>query len=100
MCLGELSVLARLNLPVTVVVAVDNAIDLIRSHQLRQGKQPYGTEFPAPDFLYHRCRLRHRLRRVSSSDECDAAMASTMAAHRPFLIEAHIDPVGYPTTPR
>jgi hypothetical protein len=27
-------------------------------------------------------------------------MASAIAAQKPFLIEAHIDPVGYPTTPR
>ena len=100
MCLGELSVLARLDLPVTVVVAVDNAIDLIRSHQLRQGKQPYGTEFPAPDFCTIADGYGIASARVSSPDECDAAMASAIAAQKPFLIEAHIDPVGYPTTPR
>ena len=100
MCLGELSVLARLNLPVTVVAAVDNAIDLIRSHQLRQGKQPYGTEFPAPDFCTIAAGYGIASAHVTTPDECEAAMALAMAAHKPFLIEAHIDPVGYPTTPR
>ena len=100
MCLGELSVLARLGLPVIVVVAVDNAIDLIRSHQIRQGKKPFGTEFPAPDF----CRIAegHGIRalKVTTADGCEEALGVAAAAGEPFLIEAHIDPIGYPTTPR
>ena len=99
MCLGELSVLARLNLPVTVVVAVDNALDLIRSHQLRQENRPFGTEFPAPDFCTIAAGYGIASARVTTPDECDAAFASAMAARTPFLIEAHIDPIGYPTTP-
>ena len=100
MCLGELSVLARLNLPVTVVVPVDNAIDLIRSHQLRQGMQPHGTEFPAPDFCAIAGGHGIASARVTTPAECDEALARAVAARAPFLIEAHIDPVGYPTTPR
>ncbi len=100
MCLGELSVLARLGLPVIVVVAVDNAIDLIRSHQIRQGKEPFGTEFPAPDF----CKIAegHGIRAVSvtTADGCEEALREAATAGEPFLIEAHIDPIGYPTTPR
>ena len=34
------------DLPVIAVVAVDNAIDLIRSHQIRQGKKPLVPSFP------------------------------------------------------
>ena len=100
MCLGELSVLARLNLPVIVVVAVDNAIDLIRSHQIRQGKKPYGTEFPAPDFRKIASGHGIPATRVTTPDGCDEAMAHAVAARGPYLIEAFIDPVGYPTTPR
>ncbi len=100
MCLGELSVLARLNLPVTVVVAVDNAIDLIRSHQLRQGKRPYGTEFPAPDFCKIAAGHGIPATRVTTPDGCEEAMARAVGARGPYLIEAFIDPIGYPTTPR
>lgn len=100
MCLGELSVLARLALPVTVVVAVDNAIDLIRSHQLRQGKKPFGTEFPAPDFCKIAAGHGIAAARVTTPDGCDEALARAAAAREPFLLEAHIDPIGYPTTPR
>ena len=100
MCLGELSVLSRLNLPVTVVVPVDNAIDLIRSHQLRQGKQPLGTEFPAPDFTNIAAGHGIASARVTTLAECDDALARAVAQRAPFLVEAHIDPIGYPTTPR
>lgn len=100
MCLGELSVLARLNLPVTVVVPVDNAIDLIRSHQLRQGKEPLGTEFPAPDFTKIAAGYGIESARVTTTESCDEALARAAAGNAPFLVEAHIDPIGYPTTPR
>ena len=100
MCLGELSVLARLNLPVTVVVAVDNAIDLIRSHQIRQGKKPFGTEFPAPDFCQIAAGHGIPATRVTTPDGCEEAMALAAAVRGPYLIEAFIDPIGYPTTPR
>lgn len=95
MCLGELNVLARLGLPVTVVVPVDNAIDLIRAHQQRQGAPIHGTEFPAPDF----CAIAeaHGIpsARVRSEAECDAALAQAVSSGGPFLVEVHIDPTGY-----
>ncbi len=100
MCLGELSVLARLDLPVIVVVAVDNAIDLIRSHQIRQGKKPFGTEFPAPDFCKIAAGYGIDAERVTTPEGCDEALARAAAGQAPFLIEAIIDPIGYPTTPR
>jgi len=100
MCLGELNVLARLNLPVTVVVLVDNAIDLIRSHQKRQGAPVHGTEFPAPDFCAIATAHGIPSAKVTTEGECDAALAQAMASRGPFLVEARIDPVGYPTTPR
>ena len=100
MCLGELSVLARLHLPVTVVVPVDNAIDLIRSHQLRQGKEPLGTEFPAPDFTSIASGYGIESTRVTTPEACDEALARAAAGNAPYLVEAHIDPIGYPTTPR
>ncbi len=52
MTLGELGVLSRCDLPVTVIVLNDGAIDLIRSHQRRSGKPVYATEFAPPDFTH------------------------------------------------
>ena len=95
MCLGELNVLARLKLPVTVVVPVDNAIDLIRAHQQRQGAPIHGTEFPAPDFCAIAAAHGIPSARVTSAAECDAAMAQAVASGGPFLVEVYIDPTGY-----
>ena len=95
MCLGELNVLARLGLPVTVVVPVDNAIDLIRAHQQRQGAPIHGTEFPAPDFCAIAGAHGIPSAKVTSDAECDAALARAIASGGPFLVEAHIDPKGY-----
>ena len=95
MCLGELNVLARLKLPVTVVVPVDNAIDLIRAHQQRQGAPIHGTEFPAPDFCAIAAAHGIPSARVTSEAECDAAMAQAVASGGPFLVEVYIDPTGY-----
>jgi acetolactate synthase-1/2/3 large subunit len=100
MCLGELNVLARLGLPVTVVVLVDNAIDLIRSHQKRQGAPVHGTEFPAPDFCAIAAAHGIPSAKVTTDGECDTALAQAIASRGPFLVEARIDPIGYPTTPR
>ena len=100
MCLGELNVLARLGLPVTVVVLVDNAIDLIRSHQKRQGAPIHGTEFPAPDFCAIAAAHGIPSAKVTSEAECETALARAIASRGPFLVEARIDPIGYPTTPR
>jgi acetolactate synthase-1/2/3 large subunit len=100
MCLGELGVLARLGLPVTVVVLVDGAIDLIRSAQIRSRRPVHGTEFPPPDFS--RIAEAYGIHAVRVCDEasCDAALQQALASGRPALIEVMLDPVGYPTTPK
>jgi thiamine pyrophosphate-dependent acetolactate synthase large subunit-like protein len=51
MSMSELATLARLEIPVTVVVFKDHALDLIRSHQNKSGKPTFSTEFFAPDFV-------------------------------------------------
>ncbi len=53
MTLGELSVLSRCDLPVTVIVLNDGAIDLIRSHQRKRIRQTgLCREFAPPDFTH------------------------------------------------
>ena len=49
MMLGEPGVLSRCDMPVTVIVLNDGAIDLIRSHQ-SAGKPVFATEFTPPVF--------------------------------------------------
>jgi thiamine pyrophosphate-dependent acetolactate synthase large subunit-like protein len=99
MTLGELGVLARLKLPVIVVVFHDAALDLIRAQQLRAGKPAYGTQFTNPDFLRVAEAYQIDGYRVTSETQCASAVATALATRRPALIEAMIDPASYPTTP-
>jgi acetolactate synthase I/II/III large subunit len=100
MTLGELGTLARSGQPVIMVVFNDAALDLIRAQQLRAGKQVYGVEFANPDFMRIAEAYGIDGYRVNSEEQCAAAVAAAIAAQRPALIEAMIDPVSYPTTPR
>jgi acetolactate synthase-1/2/3 large subunit len=99
MVLGELGLLAQLQLPVIVVVLNDGALDLIRSAQLRAGKQKFGTEFKNPDFGQIASAYQLDGYRVTNQVECVEAIKAAVAASRPALIEVMIDPVSYPTTP-
>lgn len=100
MAVGELALLNELGTPVVVIVCNDSALDLIRSAQTRAGKATYGTEFANPDFLQIAAAYGLDAARVASEAECAVAVAQALAAGRPCLIEALIDPVSYPTTPR
>jgi acetolactate synthase-1/2/3 large subunit len=99
MVLGELGLLNELGTPVIMVVFHDNALDLIRSAQTRARNPAFGTEFSNPDFMQIAAAYGLAGVRVSSEDELDAAVQVVVAARRPYLIEALIDPISYPTTP-
>jgi acetolactate synthase-1/2/3 large subunit len=100
MALGELGVLARLRTRVLVVVLNDGALDLIRSQQIRAGKPPYGTEFDNPDFVRIGEAYRIRASRVHDQVQLRRELLTAFEADEPTLLEAMIDPIGYPTTPR
>jgi len=99
MALGELGTLAEAGGPVLVVVFKDDALDLIRSHQRRAGLPPFGTEFRGPDFA--RIAEAHGMEGVRAADPSAVAKAAERALQTkaPLLIEAVINPAGYPTTP-
>lgn len=99
MVMGELGVLAELQLPVIVVVLNDGAIDLIRSHQVRSGKPVYGTEFTSPNFSQIAAAYGLTSSRVDSEERLDAAIAAALSTKQPAVIEVMLDPKGYPTTP-
>ena len=99
MVMGELGVLAELQLPVIVVVLNDSAIDLIRSHQVRSGKPIFGTEFTSPNFSQIGAAYGLATSRVGSEKTLDAAIAAALHAQAPTLIEVMLDPQSYPTTP-
>lgn len=99
MSLGELGTLARLEAAVLVVVFKDHALDLIRSHQTRAGKPPFGTEFASPDFVGIASAHGILAERAMSVSQFSEAAERWMTQRRPMLIEVAIDPTTYPTTP-
>ncbi len=100
MVMGELGLLRDLDLPVLVMIMNDNALDLIRSAQIRRGKPVYGTEFVNPDFQKIALAYDISFYRVSDEEGCAEAVKSALFAGGPAIIEALIDPAGYPTTPQ
>ena len=99
MSMGELATLARLDLPVTVVVFKDGALDLIRSHQNRVGKPTFGTEFAAPNFVQVAGAYGIPAESVSSEKALAQSVKRFVPSKKPALIEAKIDPASYPPTP-
>ena len=99
MVVGEFGLLGQLGTPLLVAVFNDGALDLIRSKQIRAGKHVYGTEFVNPDFLQIAAAYQIDAYRVSDEASCAEAVRAAVAAARPAVIEAMIDPVGYPTAP-
>lgn len=100
MVVGELELLTRLQTPVIVVVMNDAALDLIRAAQWRAGEPAYGTEFGNPDFVMIARAYGIEGARVSTPEACATAVRRAVEENRPFLIDALIDPAGYPTTPK
>ncbi len=95
MYLGELATVARLNLPLLVVVMADAALSSIKIKQQRRLYPPVGTEIgPVPAAAIARD-FGLRGERVTSVADCRRAMADALGASMPTVIEAVIDPAGY-----
>lgn len=99
MVMGECGILTETGRPVICVVLHDAALDLIRAKQLRRAETPFGTEFVNPHFgeIARAYQLDYYL--VADVAGCATAVRQALAKKRPALIEALIDPVGYPTAP-
>ena len=100
MVMGELGLLSELDLPVMVVVMNDSALDLIRSAQQRQNYAVYGTEFRNPNYAQIAKAYALDYRRAETAAGCAEAIQHALALGKPTLIDAMIDPIGYPTTIR
>ncbi|MCY3976529.1 MAG: thiamine pyrophosphate-binding protein [Chloroflexi bacterium] len=100
MVMGELGLLVERQLPVLIALMNDSALDLIRSAQIRRGRQAFGTEFDNPDFEYIAKAYGIAYRNVESRLDCDEAIRAGLESQAPMLIDVMIDPIGYPTTVR
>lgn len=96
MCLAELETLARLNLPVTVVVLDDAALSLIAAKQRPGGDGgDNAVRYGAVDFaeLARSCGLTAT--RVSDRASLRLALGRACTTTGPSVIDAVIDPSGY-----
>lgn len=95
MSLGELALLAELQLPVVTVVLNDDSLALIDLKQEKLALERQGVTFRSPNFAEIASGFGLAAERVSSQPEFERVLAEAMAAKRPALIEALADPAEY-----
>jgi acetolactate synthase-1/2/3 large subunit len=88
---GELGTVARLGLPIVVVVIVDQALALIRLKQLRKNLTIVGTEFQPTNYeaLAAAFGLDYRLIRAESTAQ--AILKDSLLLANPVLVEVRVD---------
>ena len=94
MCLAELETIARLDLPITVVVYNDAALSLIEIKQ-REGHGGSGAvRYEPTDFAHVATGMGLGAAVAHDADSLAAALRA--AEQGPFVIDARIDPGAYP----
>jgi len=96
MCLGELETVARLGLPIIVVVFNDASLSLIDIKQQSLRLPSAGVRWQRPDFAGVMRALGGRGHRASSPAELRKAISSALKGGAAALIDVSIDPGGYP----
>ncbi len=95
MVVAELETVARLRLPILIVVFNDEALSLIEVKQEQKGFEGVSMRYAGPDL---RALARaFGLRAFAATDEptLKSALIAAQTAPGPALIDAHIDPSGY-----
>lgn len=93
---GEMATLARLGLPLVIVVMADSALYSIKIKQVRRSYAPTGTEFGGDIRIADVARaFGLEAERVTSREALAAALRRALTGKRPTVIEAVIDPAGY-----
>jgi len=95
MVLAELETVARLGLPVTVVVFNDAALSLIEIKQRPHHGGPGAVRYRPTDFAAMARASGLDAATVATPGELAAAVADPAGWHRPRLIDARIDPAPY-----
>ena len=92
---GELETLSRLDLPVTVLVAVDSSLALIRLKAEVDGLIEQPNDFRPVDYVALARSMGLRGRRAEDLDQLQVAVADGIAGNRPNLIEFPVDYSAY-----
>lgn len=95
MLIAELETAVRRQLPVLIVVLVDEALSQIKVGQELKGLPATGTTFGPLDYTALAKAFGARAREVATPAECRDAFVWASNADTPTIVAAHIDPSGY-----
>jgi len=95
MCLHDLSLCSRLNLPIIIVVFSDEALGLIKVKQQQKGMNPVGIGLKNPDLPALIKAFGGKGFRAKTAAEFDQAMEAAVDHGGLCLIEAVLDPETY-----
>jgi acetolactate synthase-1/2/3 large subunit len=96
MALAELETVARLGLPITVVVFNDSALSLIAIKQKSEGNGGSGAiTYRETDFALIGEGSGLPSVRVERPEDLDRELARTFAGDGPALLDVRVDPTGY-----
>ena len=95
MCLHDLSLCSRLNLPIIIVVFSDEALGLIKIKQKQKGMHPVGIALKNPDLPALMQAFGGKGFRAKTAAEFDQAMEAAIDHGGLCLIEAVLDPETY-----
>jgi acetolactate synthase-1/2/3 large subunit len=95
MVVAELETVARLRLPIVIVVFNDAALSLIEVKQAQKGFEGVSMRYAGPDLPA--LARAFGLRALVATDEpgLESALMAAQTAPGPTLIDARIDPSGY-----
>ncbi len=93
----ELETAVRLGLSIVVVIFDDQGLSLIKVKQLQRGLPPSGVDFGPVDFVSLAKGFGASGVKVESEEELRGALASAFQEEGPVVIQAGIDPSGYPS---
>ena len=91
MMLHNLNFLVQYSVPIVVVCFVDDSLSLIRVGQQRRKIEPYGVDFPAPDFAAIAAGFGVSGTRVRSLSELSRVVEDAIRGGRPAVISVPVD---------
>jgi acetolactate synthase-1/2/3 large subunit len=95
MVASELETVARLRLPIVIVVFNDAALSLIEVKQEQKGFEGVSMRYAGPDLVGLGRAFGIRALAATNETTLSHALISAQAAPGPTLIDARIDPSGY-----
>lgn len=91
MMLHNLIFLQQYRVPLVIVCFVDSSLSLIRLAQERRSVEPYGVDFPAPDFSAIAGAYGVQGARVKTLDELKKTVGDAIAARVPTVVHVPVD---------